>query len=60
MRVVICHNCGGFGMTVGPVLLVACCESDEAGDIDSRETGTAVYPCLACDGAGFLHVVAPS
>jgi hypothetical protein len=63
-KVLICHNCAGFGYTLGPVM-VAVCGDDEstgmpaAGASDTPEvTGreTRVYECGACSGSGY-HVL---
>jgi hypothetical protein len=67
MKVLICHNCGGFGVTIGPVLRPVCVqpgEDDGNGDGErpsvSLRREAVVYPCQACDGAGFFTVAAAS
>jgi hypothetical protein len=64
-RLVICHNCAGFGHTVGPVMVAIC--GDEASiettsarrpdrTIDTIAHEMLVYECPACSGAGYLSV----
>ena len=63
-KVVICHNCGGFGYTQGPSISV--CGDDEptrsaASDVgDARRENvvreTLVYECGACAGVGYLTI----
>lgn len=64
MKVLICHNCAGFGVTVGPVLRPVCADPDEGGDGQdpgvSHRQESVVYPCQACDGIGFFTVAAAS
>jgi hypothetical protein len=62
MKVLICHNCAGFGITAGPVLAPVC---EDAGAREGGEPKPArlrqewvVYPCQACDGEGFFRVAA--
>ena len=62
MKVYICHNCAGFGVTAGPVLAPF---DDPAGPEDDPEQRPAslrqewvVYRCQACDGEGFVKVAA--
>ena len=63
VKVLICHNCGGFGVTIGPVLRPVCGDPvDGEGEADGPVTRlrqeATVYQCQACDGAGFLTVTA--
>jgi hypothetical protein len=65
VKVLICHNCGGFGVTIGPVLLPVCgdpTDQDDGGDgsPERLQRESVVYPCQACEGAGFLTVAAAS
>lgn len=64
MKVLICHNCGGFGVTVGPVLRPVCADASDAADGEDAEAShrqeRVVYPCQACDGTGFFTVAAAS
>jgi hypothetical protein len=62
MKVVICHNCGGFGYTQGPT--IALCGGDDragaSGDGGARPENdvpeTLVYECGACSGIGYLTI----
>ena len=62
MKVLICHNCSGFGVTAGPVLAPVC--EDPGAHGDGEETPArlrqewVLYRCQACDGEGFLRVAA--
>lgn len=62
MKVLICHNCAGFGVTVGPVLTPVCQDADGHVDGEQSPAGlrqeSVVYPCQACDGIGFFTVAA--
>jgi hypothetical protein len=62
MKVLICHNCAGFGVTVGPVLAPVCEDVKAHGDGEQNPTGlrqeSVVYPCQACGGEGFLTIAA--
>lgn len=63
MKVLICHNCSGFGVTVGPVLRPVCAEPGEAeveseGTVETLRQEAVVYPCQACEGVGFFKVAA--
>lgn len=63
MKVLICHNCGGFGVTIGPVLRPVCSDpadgdTDGDGSTASLRQEPVVYQCQACDGVGFLTVTA--
>jgi hypothetical protein len=63
VKVLICHNCCGFGVTVGPVLRPVCGPAAETDDEDppaSLRQESVVYPCQACDGTGFFTVAAAS
>jgi hypothetical protein len=61
-KVLICHNCGGFGYTLGPG--VSICHDREAdggaasadGLADETVDATLVYECGACSGAGYLTI----
>jgi hypothetical protein len=56
MRVLICPNCGGFGVTQGPVLAPLCApEGFEEPTLDRLRHEIAVYRCGACDGAGYVR-----
>ncbi len=61
MRVLICSNCGGFGVTQGPVLARGCGNGEHASVDDAAPAAlrqeTTLYPCGACEGAGYVHVV---
>jgi hypothetical protein len=64
-KVLICHNCAGFGYTLGPVMLALCGDDEATGipgsrasdtprDAPARETRT--YECGACSGVGYLTI----
>jgi hypothetical protein len=63
VKVLICHNCGGFGVTVGPVLRPVCAdpaegESGSDSPPASLRQEPVVYQCQACDGAGVFTITA--
>jgi hypothetical protein len=64
-KVVICHNCAGFGYTLGPVMLAVCGDDEATGMPTSRASDrrpeapdreTLAYECGACSGVGYLTV----
>jgi hypothetical protein len=57
VKILICHNCGGFGVTIGPVLRPVCADpGDGEAETTSLRQEPVVYQCQACDGVGF-HTV---
>jgi len=64
-KVLICHNCAGFGYTLGPVMVAVCLDDDATGMPTSHvgdrppetpDRETLVYECGACSGVGYLTV----
>jgi len=63
-KVLICHNCGGFGYTLGPGVAICHHEGDgDGGPTPATDTApgemvdaTLVYKCGACSGVGYLTV----
>jgi hypothetical protein len=60
VKVLICHNCAGFGVTVGPVLRPVCGDPTDGAEAEdpaaNHRQESVVYPCQACDGTGFFTV----